>query len=452
MLRLHYASDLWRRYTAQTPLPQLDRWLAATLKQHRQFGRQDRRAYSEILFASVRFAYLAAFLDFAGQRMGRGSRGDLAGHLAATVEAFDRLLASPDDAAKAVAQLPPELVFHVAGRRYASDGVGEWPLAGLAVIQDGGRIDRLLEAFRRWCSVTDDLAALLLWQGIPLWFAPPLAARIARSGWSRQQLDAFVAAQARKPPLWLRLNHPERAAEVLRELNAHGLQTDRRGDAIAVAGERGIYEFAAYRSGAVEIQDWASQQIGLATAVKPGELVWDACAGGGGKTVQLAAGLGSRGAIYASDLRVYKLAEVRRRAVRAGFHNVRTLAWNGGDAPTFGREVSKQAGFHRVLVDAPCTSTGTWRRNPDARFRPSPAALSELAALQLRLSTNAASAVRPGGSLVYSTCSWLVEENEAVVGRFLAGNRSFRLERMGLHGCPAVDADTMFSAVLVRAS
>ncbi len=444
--RYRYASELWRQYMAHESLPQFDRWLAAALKQYPQFGRRDRRAYSEILFAAVRFAYLAAFLDAAGRQAADEAALD------AAVEEFSRTCGSPAAAAEAIRRLPAELVLQVAGYRYTRETSGEWPLPAAAAGELGHRSERLLEALERRQAGTPSLAVRLLWQGIPLDFAGPLAGRAGRSGWTAAQLDAFLAAQARKPPLWLRLNHPERREEVVQELEAHGLEVEASGLALRVTGERGIYELPAYRSGAFEIQDWASQQIGGAVEARPGELVWDACAGGGGKSVQLAAALANRGALYASDIRTYKLSEVRRRTARAGFHNVRTLGWEGGEPPAFSREVESRRGFHWVLVDAPCSSTGTWRRNPDARFRVSEAGLQELTTLQLRLLANAAKAVRAGGRLVYSTCSWLVEENEAVVERFLADHQHFRLQRMGLHGCPQVDADIMFSAVLLRRS
>lgn len=444
--RLRYASELWRQYIAHESLPQFDRWLAAALKQYPQFGRRDRRAYSEILFTAIRFAYLAAFLDVAG----RQPAGEAA--LDSAVKEFSKTCGSPAAAANAIRRLPAELVLQVAGFRYAREVGDEWPLAGLAAGELGHRSERLLEVLERRRADTSSLAMRLLWQGIPLDFAAHLAARAERSGWTAAELDAFLAAQARKPPLWLRLNHLERSDEVLQELEAYGLDVEAHGEALRVTGERGIYELPAYRAGAFEIQDWASQQIGRDVEARPGELVWDACAGGGGKSVQLAAALANKGALYASDIRTYKLSEVRRRTARAGFHNVRTLGWEGGELPAFSREVDSRRGFHWVLVDAPCSSTGTWRRNPDARFRVSAESLQELTALQLRLLEHAAMAVRIGGGLVYSTCSWLVEENEAVVERFLADNPHFRLQRMRLHGCPSVDADTMFSAVLLRVS
>lgn len=449
MLRLRYASELWRQYIGQNPLPQLDRWLATALRQYPQFGRKDRRAYSEILFAAARFGYLAAFFDFA-RRSGTWN-GSILGErdMASLLQAFAQNYAAPEAAASALRQLPAELVLRVVGCRYRRETFGEWPLAGLEAEADDALIDQLLDVLCRLQTATDDLSARLLWQGIPLWFAAPLAARVSRSRWSGAELDAFLAAQARQPPLWLRLNHIERKDEVLRELAEHGLTAVAAGQAIRVSGERSIQPLHAYQSGAIEIQDWASQQIGRAVAVQPGDLVWDACAGGGGKSVQLAAALAGTGALYASDIREHKLAEVLRRTSRAGFDNIRTLAWSGSKLPLFAANVARQ-GFDWVLVDAPCTSSGTWRRSPDARFRVTAASVRELQVLQLRLLTNAAAGVRLAGRMVYSTCSWLVDENETVVERFLASNPGFVLERIGLHGCPAEDADTMFSGVMRR--
>jgi 16S rRNA (cytosine967-C5)-methyltransferase len=449
VLRLRYASELWRQYVDQNPLPQLDRWLAAALRQYPQFGRKDRRAYSEILFAAARFGYLAVFFDFT--RRGGAWSGSILGEreMASLLQAFAQDYAAPEAAASALRQLPAELVLRVVGRRYRHEALDEWPLAGLEAEADDALIDQLLDVLCRWQAAAGDLSARLLWQGIPLWFAAPLAARVSRSGWSVPELDAFLAAQARQPPLWLRLNHIERKDEVLRELAEHELAAVAAGQAIRVSGERSIQPLHAYRTGAIEIQDWASQQIGRAVTVQPGDLVWDACAGGGGKSVQLAAALAGTGALYASDIRQHKLAEVLRRASRAGFDNVHTSVWSGDGLPLFASDVVRQ-GFDWVLVDAPCTSSGTWRRSPDARFRVTAAGVRELQALQLRLLTNAAAGVRSAGRMVYSTCSWLVDENETVVERFLASSPGFVLEDSSLHGCPAEDSDTMFSAVIRR--
>jgi 16S rRNA (cytosine967-C5)-methyltransferase len=430
-------------------LPQLDRWLSVEMKQQRKFGKRDRYYYSEILFAVVRFGYLAAFLDFARGRAEAGSREGLAALLEASIEPFGKIFGSPEAALQALRRMPPPVLFHLVGRRYEAEGQ-TWPLAGGAEVADQRLLDALFEAFARRQAAGDALAPQLLWAGVPLEFAAALGARIKQSGWNARGVRDFLALQSGRPPLWLRLNHPQRREEVLTDLRRHGLEVAAEGAALCVSGAKGIYETDAYQNGLIEIQDWASQRIGAAVDAKPGELVWDACAGGGGKTIQIAARLANRGAVYASDIREYKLKEVRRRAARARFDNVRSFAWAGDRVPELAREVAKQGGFHWVLVDAPCTSSGTWRRNPDAKFRLSTAGLTELTALQGRLLQMAAGAVRPGGHLVYSSCSWLVEEDEAVVDGFLARNPNFELVRRSLEGAPGADADTMFSAVLLK--
>lgn len=440
VLRLRYASELWRQYVAQAPPPQLDRWLATALRQYPQFGSRDRRAYRELLFAAARFGYLAAFVDFAHQQQPLEQLD--AGALPALLQAFEQRYGEVEAAYQAVQALPAECLLRVVGRRYVREPSAAWPLLELEPGPQEAALERLLELLQQ----AGTLEAQLLWQGIPLSYAVPLAQRAARSGWGAVDCVAFLEFQSRQPPLWLRLNQPQRQQQVLQELSEHGLEVSAHGQAIAVRGERSILALACYRDGLVEIQDWASQQIGLSVGAAPGELVWDACAGGGGKSAQLAVLLAGQGRLYASDIRQHKLDEVKRRVNRAGFENLQLFAWDGAEAPAV-----LLSGFDKVLVDAPCSSSGVWRRSPDARFRATPASLTELTALQLRLLSQAAQAVKPAGRLVYSTCSWLVAENEEIVDAFLAQQPEFQLERSALHGCPAADADTMFSAVLLRA-
>jgi len=172
------------------------------------------------------------------------------------------------------------------------------------------------------------------------------------------------------------------------------------------------------------------------------------CAGGGGKTMQLAAMLEGKGAVHASEIRDYKLKDLKERAKRAGFFHIQTYAWDGEKVPHFSGQKNRM--MDGVLVDAPCSGSGTWRRNPDAKYRPYDDSLRTLCQLQERLLSLGATRVKVGGKLVYATCSWLVEENEAVVERFLARHPGFKLQDRKLLGCPEIDADTMFVAVLVN--
>jgi 16S rRNA (cytosine967-C5)-methyltransferase len=291
----------------------------------------------------------------------------------------------------------------------------------------------------------------MVWTAIPLWYKDFLLERARQSQWDVFTLNRFLNYHTRRPPLWLRLNNPEKEKEVLEELETHGFQIARQGLAIQAEGSKGIYELDGYKQGYLEVQDLASQLIGYRVAAKPGEMVWDCCAGGGGKTLQIASRPGgARGAVYASDIRDYKLDILRKRVQKAQLHNIRTLVWEGKELPEFSKEIQKRGGFHWVLVDAPCSATGTWRRNPEAKFRFRPEELSGLVKLQLQLINYASVAVMPGGRLVYATCSWFIAENEGAVQQFLQNNPAFQLESQELLGNPYHNSDTMFAAVLVR--
>lgn len=415
------ALELVRQWLAGDPPWQLDRYLALAMKEDRRLGRRDRQALSEAVFAVVRFASLArAAITLA-------ARGSL-----------------PDDLASlpTLRELPLDRTFSIVMARYGRE---QWPLRGIEKFSLG---DKLGQAYSEIAArARTELPCFLAWHGIDPAWEPALRARAAASGWDEAALRAFVAAQETRPPMWLRLNHPDKRAAVIDQLSVdYDVEYD--GDALAVIGPRGIYDLQCWKDGDIEIQDWASQQVGHAMAPKPGETVWDACAGGGGKSMQLAALMKGRGGVHASDIRPKVLDEVSRRAKKAGFHNVRTFVWQGDIPPPLPRETEKRGGFDAVLVDAPCSSSGTWRRNPDARYRY--AEIGDLPALQLRILAAAAPVVRPGGRLVYSTCSFRIEENEDVVNAFLAANTGWTLVRQGMHGCPERDADAMFVALMTR--
>ena len=290
----------------------------------------------------------------------------------------------------------------------------------------------------------------LLFASVPMSFAADLQKRVYKSLWTQEQVTHFVKNQNTRPPLWLRMNYPEKTAQVFAELEKEDFELRSFENALIATGAKGIFATESYRTGLFEIQDLASQKIGAAVQCLPSQLVWDCCAGGGGKTLQIAARLQNKGAVYASDVREYKLEEVKKRARRAGFFNIRCLPWAGNGLPDFQKEVQNRNGFDWVLVDAPCSSSGTWRRNPDAKYRIEQSNIDNLTSLQLQLLTQSSAAVRPHGRLVYSTCSWVVAEDEQIVETFLSTHPNFKLESQCLYGNPFDDADTMFAAVLVR--
>ena len=221
-----------------------------------------------------------------------------------------------------------------------------------------------------------------------------------------------------------------------------------------------------FLDGAVEVQDEGSQILGMLVEAKRGEMVVDFCAGAGGKTLQMGAAMGSTGRLYAFDVSDKRLANLAPRLKRSGLSNVFPQRIAGENDAKVKRLRGK---IDRVLVDAPCTGLGTLRRNPDLKFRQTADSVVELNAKQGAILAAAASLVKPGGRLVYGTCSLLTEENEDVVTGFLASHPDFRivsasevLERQGMKipesGGDYLkllphkhDTDGFFAAVLERA-
>lgn len=292
-----------------------------------------------------------------------------------------------------------------------------------------------------------DLNARCIAAGVPPWQAPYLARRAEISG--EEWLNAFLVQQAVHPPLWLRLNQATEMAAVVAELQAQGFEVTESEGALRVVGLLPLEHTEAWKRGAIEIQDRGSQRVGEAVPLS-GRTVWDACAGYGGKTLQLSSRLRGKGVVYASDIEEERLTALKERARRAGVPNIRTSTWDGTQLPTFPLEVQRHGGFHAILVDAPCSGSGTWRRRPDGRLRQS-IGLAKLVETQSRILKGAAAALRPGGALVYATCSVWVEENETVVKGFLAEHPDFSLGETRLVGGPGEDADSLFYAVLSRA-
>jgi 16S rRNA (cytosine967-C5)-methyltransferase len=238
-------------------------------------------------------------------------------------------------------------------------------------------------------------------------------------------------ALAERAPVDLRANRlkatRDKALAAMAHLNAEptpfspiGLRiapgADGRGPALAAE--------AAFAKGLVEIQDEGSQLASLLCAARPGEQVLDLCAGGGGKTLALAAEMKNRGQIYATDTDGRRLMPIYARLERANARNVQVRAPRGG-ADILG-DLRRRCDL--VLIDAPCTGTGTWRRNPDAKWRIRPGALAERIKAQDELLTRAADFAKPSGRIVYVTCSVLRDENEDRVSAFLQTHPQFALQ------------------------
>jgi 16S rRNA (cytosine967-C5)-methyltransferase len=190
---------------------------------------------------------------------------------------------------------------------------------------------------------------------------------------------------------------------------------------LRIEGRRPVTSGPAFQTGLIEIQDEGSQLVAAMVGAAAGMRVVDWCAGAGGKTLALAGAMENRGQIVACDVSAPRLDGAVKRLRRAGVHNVERHLVEPGD-----KWLKRRAGtFDRVLVDVPCTGTGTWRRNPDARLRLKETDLAELLPKQAGILDAAQSLVRKGGRLVYATCSLLEEENEAQVSAFLLRHPAF---------------------------
>jgi len=262
-----------------------------------------------------------------------------------------------------------------------------------------------------------DLPKLRLARLVPDWALEEIGVEFPR--------NELLTWLQRRPPVWLRAqtDHAPKLIAELRKAELAPTEHSTMHQAIRIGHPRtNLRTLDSFRKGAFEVQDLASQVVGHVCAPKPGERWWDACAGAGGKTLHLADIMQSKGTVLATDIRTHKLDDLRKRARRAGFSNIRCREWKGDPVPR------KRATFDGILVDAPCTCSGTWRRNPDGRWTTPHSDVTYMAEHQLALLTNAATGLRPGGILVYATCSLFERENMGVVKAFLAQHTDFALD------------------------
>ena len=252
--------------------------------------------------------------------------------------------------------------------------------------------------------------------------AETLAARAVPAWlWDELDLPADGAAKGdylrqlqRDPALWLRAR-PGQSAALAKSLFACE-PTDRAPDALRFTGTQDLFKTEQFRTGEFEIQDLASQLVGVAAAPKPGETWWDTCAGEGGKTLHLADLMKNKGVVWATDRNAKRIDTLKRRAARAKLFNYRTEFWDGGS------RLPTKAKFDGILVDAPCSGVGTWQRNPHARWTTTLDDVNELAAMQLVLLNNVCGSLKPGGRLIYSVCTLTRRETTAVAAGFSAAH------------------------------
>jgi 16S rRNA (cytosine967-C5)-methyltransferase len=263
----------------------------------------------------------------------------------------------------------------------------------------------------------------------------PLETRCNLPGWlfdalgkrfDNTELEQLCNALNRPAPLDLRANVIKATREnALSNLAAVGVKaapTPFSPLGIRLANKPALQNLTIFADGGIEVQDEGSQLLAHLVAPKRGELVIDFCAGAGGKTLALGALMRSTGRLYAVDVSAARLAKLKPRLARSGLSNVHPVTIDSEHDPKLRRLAGKA---DRVLVDAPCSGLGTLRRNPDLKWRQSPQTIREMALKQSAILEAAARLVKPGGRLVYATCSLLEDENEQVTGKFLDSTPGF---------------------------
>ncbi|MCU4676178.1 RsmB/NOP family class I SAM-dependent RNA methyltransferase [Catenovulum sp. 2E275] len=431
-----YLYILWQDWLNQDEFKPLDRWLKNWFKGNREINRQQKLGLSQAMFTAMRFLQAADYLVVSyreNQWLDDPLNWDKNWRI------FQLNSITNDEFWSAIVALNhyfklPELTwFSGKPAPNAAEQYINWLDSQMQSVSADGQL--VLSGMR------------------PQWQAL-LTQRALLNNWSDDKLSAFCLAQLSSPPLWLRLTETTDANALVTALKQQGVEAVLSSSlptfGIEVNGGFDVTQTKAYKQGEFEIQDLASQQIAQAVKAKPGDKVWDACAGAGGKSLAIAAKMNNKGCVVATDLHEYKLAEVKKRAKRANLFNIRTFSWDGAAKLRLPKEAAQQKGFDWVLVDAPCTSAGTWRRNPDAKWRFTEADTQAQLAIQQQILSYAHFAVRAGGHLVYATCSWQISENEAQVAEFLALNPNFKLVSQTLLGAPEINSDTMFVAVMQK--
>ncbi len=282
----------------------------------------------------------------------------------------------------------------------------------------------LTEQEKNWLDQCDAINPADLMErhrhNLPEWLVQPLKDQLGDEFWP------LAESMAQNAPLDLRVNVlKEKRADVQKELAQAAIKsvaTPYSPWGLRIEGKPALTKLDAFTRGAIEVQDEGSQLLALLLDAKRGEMVVDFCAGAGGKTLAIGATMRSTGRLYAFDVSAHRLDALKPRMARSGLSNIHPAAI----AHERDERIKRLAGkIDRVLVDAPCSGLGTLRRNPDLKWRQSAKAVQELVVKQAGILDSAARLLKPGGRLVYATCSILPQENEAIAEAFTAAHPDF---------------------------
>lgn len=282
----------------------------------------------------------------------------------------------------------------------------------------------LTDAEKNWLDQCDKIDVANLMErhrhNLPEWLVQPLKEQLGDEFWP------LVQSLNQPAGFDLRVNAlKDKRADVQKELAAAGVQskpTPYSPLGLRVQGKPDLSKLECFKRGAFEVQDEGSQLLALLLDAKRGEMVVDFCAGAGGKTLAIGAAMRSTGRLYAFDTSAHRLEALKPRLARSGLSNVHPAAIAHERDDRVKRLTGK---IDRVLVDSPCSGLGTLKRNPDLKWRQSLKSVEEMAKTQAAILQSAARLVKPGGRLVYATCSLLPQENEAIASAFSASSGDF---------------------------
>ena len=366
-----------------------DRTMAQYFKQRRYIGSKDKAAISEQLYTILRnrlsFEYLL-------------ERADLGTHSRMLAAVLMKVEGESD-----------------VGRFFDGDRYSPKPLR-----------QEQVEAFEKLDVSLDD-APVNVRLNVPEWICESLQSALG------DRFEEEMQATNQRASTDIRVNTlKSNLGQVSQILKTVGYKFEASGLSpwgIRFDGRVALFGLDAFRQGWFEVQDEGSQLLALVSGVKAGDKVVDFCAGAGGKTLAMAAMMQNKGTVYACDVHSKRLENLTKRAKRAGVHNVRSHVLSS-ENDKWVKKHKEQADV--VLIDAPCSGTGTWRRSPDSRWNLTPENLENLTQLQQSILQSAKRLVKPGGRLVYATCSLLREENEQQVAAFLADNEEFEALELAL--------------------
>jgi len=312
---------------------------------------------------------------------------------------------------KAERDLTPEQRSRISGAVFAYYRWRGWLEAAQPV---QGQVERASGLAERFATQPQSFTnEELLARAVPSWLATVM-----------EVTPDWVRTLQTPPRLWLRTRRGQGMGLAGKLGDCQAFGQGALGDILEYRGGKDLFRTAEFHAGEFELQDISSQAVGMICAPRPGETWWDACAGEGGKTLHLSDLMENKGLIWASDSAEWRLQRMKRRAARAKVFNYRTVRWDGG------ARLPTRTKFDGVLVDAPCSGIGTWQRNPHARWTVTAQDVEALSKLQRDILVNVASAVKPGGKLIYAVCTLTTAETQGVAAAFEAQCAAFERLRV----------------------